>query len=448
MEPSQPPPPFQPFRDRSLSLWQSAVEDATRKTSAAAPQGARAAAAISDRETVRRSDPAQAATMLAAMIAQGPAAPSDEARAAVARAGVVNTAWNCNKLAMQVAWAELNGNVELARRLREDQAFSTCDPLWLEAVQQYVRYFRIDQSHIPYRTGGDYVLEQALPTEARIALLADWGTGTHVATRLLQQIAAKQPHVVFHLGDIYYSCTRDEAQSRFQAVFQAILPNTPVFSLAGNHDMYSGGEGYYWLVDQLNQRASYFSVRNADWQFLAMDTGLNDYNPLAVGSTVTCLTEPEAQWHRAKIQQAGQARTVLLSHHQLFSAYDPIGGQEVNQLLLKQFEDLLPKVDVWFWGHEHTLSLYAPYLGLRRGRCIGCGSIPVFVGKDAYKAKFDIPLVDDPRNPGQPIRLGEDGPVYRHAYAIMELNGRRAQISYYQDGDAAPLYVETIAAED
>ena len=46
--------------------------------------------------------------------------------------------------------------------------------------------------------------------------------------------------------------------------------------------MYSGGEGYYWLVDELSQKASYFCIRNSDWQFVAMDTGYNDFSPFGV----------------------------------------------------------------------------------------------------------------------------------------------------------------------
>ena len=44
--------------------------------------------------------------------------------------------------------------------------------------------------------------------------------------------------------------------------------------------MYSGGDGYYWLIDQIGQQSSYFCLQNNDWQFIAMDTGHNDHNPL------------------------------------------------------------------------------------------------------------------------------------------------------------------------
>src|SRR5262249_35655520 len=144
---------------------------------------------------------------------------------------------------------------------------------------------------------------------------------------------------------------------------------------------------------QLGQQASYFCLRNDAWQFLAMDTGYNDFNPFTVSSHVTSLTEIEANWHLEKIQQAGGRKTVLLSHHQLFSAYEPIGGEAVNPNLLATFKDCLGNVAIWFWGHEHRLDIYAPYLGLQRGRCLGCSAIPVFVENNYFKPKFDVPLL-------------------------------------------------------
>jgi hypothetical protein len=60
--------------------------------------------------------------------------------------------------------------------------------------------------------------------------------------------------------------------------------------------MYSGGEGYYWLVDQIGQQASYFAIQNGDWLFIAMDTGVHDYKPLQFGGGATFLFTSAAGW--------------------------------------------------------------------------------------------------------------------------------------------------------
>jgi predicted phosphodiesterase len=445
--------PMQNFRDRKLSLWQSVVEEKVARSLAARSAGGAAATRAAaptgvNFDAVQHQPMAAAATALAVSLAGGTprSRPPLFAQGLVA-ASVPSTIWACNKLALQIAWAKIQGDTQTIERLQDEWDYNTCDLAgWSETLEQYILYFQKNQGSIPYRKGGDYVLDYQLPAQATIALIGDWGTGTGVAKALLAQVARKKPDVVLHLGDIYYSGTEFESQARFLDICRQVLAaDTALYTLAGNHDMYSGGAGYYGLVDQLGQQASYFCLRNANWQFLAMDTGYNDFNPFAVSSHVTALTDVEADWHRTKIQQAEGRKTVLLSHHQLFSAFEPIGGEAVNQNLLATFHDLLGNVALWFWGHEHRLDIYAPYQGLERGRCLGCSAIPVFVEADYFQPKFDVPLLPSPGDPTQIIRLGDDGTVYNRAYAIMKLDGASASVAYYQDSDEnQPLFVEAI----
>jgi predicted phosphodiesterase len=438
---------IQTFRDRKLSLWQSVVEERAAQLAAAASDKAKDAvrgAASLDVSALRQQPMASAATALAEALHKGVSVIQPPVTAqGVAAASAPATLWKCNKLALQIAWAKAQGDAHAIERLQSQWNFNQCDVAgWAQTVEQYLLYFQKDKGSIPYRSGGDYVLDFELPEQATIALIGDWGTGSPTARTLLEQVARKKPDVVFHLGDIYYSGTRFETQAHFLDICRQVLPDTvKLYSLSGNHDMYSGGAGYYWLVDQLQQQASYFCVRNAHWQFLAMDTGYNDFNPMTVASQMTWLTGEEADWHRGKMQDAGVRKTVLLSHHPLFSAYEAIGGEPVNHNLLETFQDLLPAVAVWFWGHEHRLDFYKPYLGLQRGRCLGCSAIPVFVEDGFFNPKPDwnVPVLDSAG------KLGNDGAVYNLGYAIMQLDGPKASIAYYQDSDETnPLYTEAI----
>lgn len=357
------------------------------------------------------------------------------------------TALECSKLALQLAWAKVSGDTHASESLGEELKFSTCDPLWTECVEKYVFYLAKNKGSIPYRTGGNYILNVPLPETANVAIFGDWGTGTPLAIELLQQISRKKPDLIIYLGDIYYSGTKTEVQTSFLDICRSTLGDVQLVSLSGNHDMYSGGAGYYWLVDQLGQQASYFCIRNTNWQFLAMDTGYNDSNPFTVSSNVTSVTPSELTWHKSKISEGSKdnRRTVLLSHHQLYSANEAIGTGYINELLLRQFRDVLGKVDIWFWGHEHRLNIYAPYLGLQRGRCIGCSAVPVFVEPEFYKSKYGVPLIPVSKKSRQPFKLGNNGVIYNHAYAIMSLNGPSAQVSYFQNSDEDnPIYTESI----
>ena len=150
----------------------------------------------------------------------------------------------------------------------------------------------------------------------------------------------------------------------------------------------------YELIKTLNsepsvQPASFFCLRSADerWQLLAMDTGLHDYKPMSVTEALTSIEEDELAWHCDRIKEF-KGKTVLLSHHQLFSAYSSIGTADkdgkrspTNPNLLKAFDAMRASghVAAWFWGHEHTLSIYQPFSELSRGRCLGHGAVPTSV---------------------------------------------------------------------
>ncbi|PYQ58004.1 MAG: hypothetical protein DMF53_21325, partial [Acidobacteria bacterium] len=191
---------------------------------------------------------------------------------------------------------------------------------------------------------------------------------------------------------------------------------------------------------------SYFCLRNDNWQFLAMDTGYNDRDPFTVLSNLTFLNPPEVPWQQDKIQNAGGRKTVLLSHHQLFSAFGSVGNDTqgnplaCNPNLQAAFtvngESLLGQVAWWFWGHEHNLDIYQPYVGLANGCCIGAGAVPMLVGDDPYTPATGLTLPSGESALPQIIagtQLGTNGTFYSHAYAIMTLTGTDAQVTFYQD---------------
>jgi hypothetical protein len=437
-----------PVRDRTLSLWQSALDEAGAPPAlqAAAVQGLapHAAAGAALAAAVLQNQPLNAPPSLAAI----PAFAAMPAAAQASLGGAVGTIWTCNRLAFQLALAKVRGDQHTVDRLRQLLAqFGQCDLGWVtRTVDAFTAYYVINAGQIPYRSGGDYVLEDNLPAQATLAFIGDWGTGTDVANRLLGEVARAKPDVVFHLGDIYYSGTRPESETFLHNVAGLRQQGARVCTLAGNHDMYSGGKGYYWAVDELDQQASYFCVRNASWQFLAMDTGRDDFNPFTVDSHAPALAPTERDWHLDKIRNAGGRKTVLLSHHPLFSAFEPIAGQAVNPWLREDFQAVLPEVALWLWGHEHRLDIYAPYLGLRRGRCLGASAVPVAVAADHFTPKFgDVPLLEYPAGSGNTVRLGNNGAVYHYACALMKLDGGSAKVSYYQfDGTQSQL----LCAED
>lgn len=451
------------FRGRNASLWQSAVDQVLSKrsagtvvTAAGVPPGIvrlnrpdQTAPEVQSANRIAASIDIAAPVPLAPMTA--PLAPAPEATdvSPAAASSPSDTVAFCARTAFQLAEAQVNATLtgdnsaltELHAQL--DTPFGQCDPKWGEVLAVYAAS-RLADKTIPYRRYDslqDFVITDRLPAQATVVIVADWGTGQDPAKLLLTKVAAHSPDVVIHLGDVYYSGTECEVQNYFYSIWQETLgiPNVPwgqkltdfttgpaTFHLPGNHDMYSGGQPYYTVIDMLGQPASYFCLRNDDWQFVAMDTSLHDCDPLTVDDA-TFVDPLEIVWMKDKVQNSGGRKTVLLSHHQLFSAFETIGGQAVNQNLLPQVQDILPELTLWLWGHEHNQVIYQDYLNVL-ARCIGHGAFPVSSTPPYPAPNAGVPLENinldlDPMN------------FYRHGYVLMKLDGPNADVSYLQVND-------------
>ena len=62
-------------------------------------------------------------------------------------------------------------------------------------------------------------------------------------------LADLKPDHTIHLGDIYYAGAENEVRNKFLALWPAgTSPSAPSFALNGNHEMYSGGVGYFQIA--------------------------------------------------------------------------------------------------------------------------------------------------------------------------------------------------------
>jgi 3',5'-cyclic AMP phosphodiesterase CpdA len=420
-------PNFTQLHHPDFSLWQSAVEQTVAK----------ATTAVEDVRGEAAHAMVQATSAVATDLKNG-ISPAHQVQAGTANDSE-DPAKYCSSIWWQIAKAQVAGDRQAEQDWRSRLSqFTTCDPRYAQAVAQYVE-FQLKKGTIPYKVWtnlSDFIVDWNVPAQARIAIVGDWGTGQADCRALLQAIARKNPDLVIHLGDIYYAGTEFEMQNYFLEIWKSTfdLSKVRTFTLAGNHDMYSGGVPYYQLIQDLGQPASYFCLRNDDWQFVALDTGLHDDD--ALDAKPTYLEDTEVAWLNDKIATAGNRRTVLLSHHQLFTAIEDIGGQSVNTRLQGQVGPILPKVAAWFWGHEHNQVIYKNWQGVL-ARCLGHGAYPVGVTEIPATPRFDVPMEN--------VVLTKGDAFYSHGYAMMELDGPAARVSYYQDSDHEdqPMFVES-----
>lgn len=318
--------------------------------------------------------------------------------------------------------------------LRLFEQFSTTDAGWSSVL--YAKAYAAWNGRHPFRPHP--AAPFTMSDTARVVLLGDWATGVPRARKvgdaaraiLLADRGNREQHVI-HLGDVYYSGWSDEYRSRF-------FPYWPVRSgeedlatswcLNGNHDMYSGGEGYFrtLLGNPLfarQQGSSFFSLGNAYWLVLGLDSAYED----------EALQEPQDSWAIREMQASGRAN-LLLSHHQPFSAYD-----HPSPYLLRQLEPALGRglVRGWFWGHEHRCSVYEPRHGVEYGRCIGHGGIPSWV--------------DDPHFPPgvrYTFRESFESGLETWAlfgFAVLDFDGPSIQVGYF-DEDGQQAYREELSA--
>jgi hypothetical protein len=332
---------------------------------------------------------------------------------------------------------------------------------WITTVTQYLKTYAFGTRQPAYRDwktdgGGNpgySVVQWRLPKNARVAIVGDWGTGMPDAVALLHR-ATHVHHVdaVIHLGDVYYSGTRGEFRNNLREVYLKACPDPescpPFYNIPGNHCYYSRGPGFYESVDRMNasktgpdrhQKASYFCLRTEDdaWQFLGMDTGINDRDPLKANSHPG-VRDSEVDWHLDKLANF-RGGTVLVSHHQVFSSNSCVNpdakeGQaspaNINPVLLKQFGGALGKVAAWLWGHEHNLVIYDAVKTddgrtLPPGRLIGSSAYEETKLEDPYEQKF-------PSVHATGVRLRNQKGYYWHGYAIATLSPEKIELDYFQ----------------
>lgn len=281
------------------------------------------------------------------------------------------------------------------------------------------------------------------PEELRLFVFGDWGTGLPLAAKVAKQIrqqievpdAGRQTHVI-HLGDVYYVGEPDEYKERMVGLWP-VGPGDAIsigsWSLNGNHDMYSGGYGYFdtllteprflsWHRDQGGRPSSYFLIESKHWQAYGLDTSweLPSLSETLFGSPTISdyggqngvLTSEQVVFMKQTRDLAKGA--ILLTHHQPTSSRKGDGQHSDVAVKMLQAAGLYETIDAWIWGHEHRAVVFKPKQERKDPRlinapslcaCLGHAGVPV-PEKNFGRAqrKPDVAWEED--------RLGKDAPLY------------------------------------
>jgi len=317
--------------------------------------------------------------------------------------------------------------------------FEVTDPGWVSCL--VAMGIRKLQDRYPFNP------QCAAPVEIadtnRMIFFGDWASGIPRAKLVAEQIRrfidgneAPVEHVV-HLGDTYYSGWPNEFEKRFLDCWPVAANEADQiasWSVNGNHDMYSGGEGFFktLLSDPRfgrHENSSLFKLENQHWRILGLDTAYKDHD----------LESPQDEWiteeaHKAK--EKGQ-KLMLLSHHQLFSTFES-DGEALQTKLAPLLDQGL--IHTWFWGHEHRCVVYQPHQGVTYARCIGHAGVPVYVTTktpEPGKAPYAYHYTED-----KIVRGFEKYAVF--GFCVLDFEGPTISVRYLNEfGDEH--YRETIS---
>jgi hypothetical protein len=131
-------------------------------------------------------------------------------------------------------------------------------------------------------------------------------------------------------------------------------------------------------------------------------------------------------WLRTAVRPgAFRKATLLLSHHQYFTAFNDYQYPKPAQQLREFFGG---QPVVWLWGHEHRLGLYEPFTtqgGITAyGRCVGHAGMPVETGIP-NTAKAPLLRYDSRTHP-----LDDGTVVGENGYVLGTVNAAQLTLEY------------------
>lgn len=325
---------------------------------------------------------------------------------------------------------------ELRSRFRQ---FGPCDIRWIEPkLAELVSH--LDGKHAFNSAPPEVRMED----RATVIVVGDWATGLpqalNTAARIREHLTRIEPgrdcHVI-HLGDTYYSGLEDECRRRFLDLWP-VAPGSTVarsWTLSGNHDVYSGAHGYFdvLLADPrfaAQAGCSYFALVNEHWQILGLDSAYT--NPDSAD-----LHPPQPDWLSQRVAGAGTRGTILMTHHQPFSAFEGVDTPLAETVARALGEH---RVEAWLWGHEHRCAVYDPDIVAADYKdaagytaIIGHGGVPQPMpvqAPESVSRALRWQLADYYQV--QDDRWGLGG------FAVLSFDGPRVEVQYYDEyGKAA-----------
>jgi hypothetical protein len=230
--------------------------------------------------------------------------------------------------------------------------------------------------HEDYQSLFTYQLTARPNQDLNVALFADFANGYYTSRYIARRFEANRYPYAIHLGDVYYAGREAEVKSYLEEPLAPVLPNTEVFLLSGNHEMYSKGAPWLAYLDRKHhperqrQEGTYFRLLRDKFQIIGIDTEWFGH---------LHFKEPWLKLWLTNALQEGRSQgrmNILLSSNEPY-AYKKNDTTALHTELIELLgQDL---VDLWFWGNTHYCALFHRSQRFHFvGSCIGHGGYPYF----------------------------------------------------------------------
>ena len=306
--------------------------------------------------------------------------------------------------------------------------YEDLDPRWLKTIAEVMF-----SAKVPFPTDPQVI---PIADTLSLGLVGDWGTGDASSLHIIAMMAAQNPDLTIHLGDVYYAGTEAEEGANFVTPWR--VGKLGSLTLNSNHEMYSGGKGYFNVAlaspkFALQKGTSYFALSNSHWLIVGLDSAYHadgamydkgelDATQLAfLKNVVTTDLMPDGS----------RKKLILLSHHEAVT-YDG----EVTNLGKAVEAELGDGPDFWYWGHLHSAGVLQPVsMGAvqLQGRCVGHGGVP-YAPDELVPALLwtESQLAGDPQEPKRAlngfVRISLDGPSLTETFWSEKGESRWSQV--------------------
>jgi hypothetical protein len=161
------------------------------------------------------------------------------------------------------------------------------------------------------------------------------------------------------------------------------------------------------------------------------------------GVGADCKLENELMnWLRTTVKPKERPRaTILLTHHQYFSAFESGYTRPAKQLM----EFFADQDVIWLWGHEHRFAVYGKYRdGAMNayGRCQGHGGMPVEMKASKQRARSALQYYDN-----RTYATYEGSTIGFNGFVNLEIADKSATFDY-RDLNNKSLLVERFTANE